>query len=81
VALRGVGPGRPLRQHPPALEIELCDLIEHVISQLDQRAGFAGDVDLLRVVDETRQIPDERDPQLPVAAVRLVAVIQTTQGS
>ena len=54
-----VGERLELREHAAALEVELRDLVEHVVAQLDHLARLARDVDRLGVIGDVAQIPGE----------------------
>ena len=48
-----------LREHAPAFEVELRDLVEHVVAQLDHLARLVRDVDRLGVIGDVSQIPGD----------------------
>ncbi len=58
----GVGLGHQLGHRPTPLEVELGDLVGHVVALLDHLPRPTGEVDLLRIEGEPGQIPGE--PQL-----------------
>jgi len=72
---RGVGLHRECRNHATPFEIELGDLVEHVVAQLDDLARLARNIDLLGVVDDLAEIPTHDELKLEIAIVVVIAIV------
>src|SRR5882724_3671114 len=63
-------------EHALALEVQLIDLVEHVVAQLDHEPRLARDVDAIEVEHRVAEVPRERERNVVALAALAVVVPQ-----